>query len=199
MLVEAAPRSMTLGRFAVQRVVISGVGSRGSVRSITRGVTAVISPRNRSGKLLGARFKSVSTGFLGLPQRHQYGVGKACPETSWIRSRPLSSESASEQTPLERELAMRIRLRGPISVADYMTAALTDPSYGYYTTHSEVFGESGDFVTSPELSQLYGELVGAWAVSVRTDAGLFLIVWLCLVFLTAFPSAMGDAGKSQPR
>ena len=42
---------------------------------------------------------------------------------------------------------------------------MSDPSYGYYMT-STIFGRSGDFVTSPEISQLFGEAVGTWCASV---------------------------------
>ncbi len=63
-------------------------------------------------------------------------------------------------TPVEERLRRRIALTGPISVADYMAACLTDPD-GYYA-RQEPFGDAGDFVTAPEISQMFGELVGAW-------------------------------------
>lgn len=66
---------------------------------------------------------------------------------------------------LSRQLAARIRMMGPIPVAEYMKEALTHPTLGYYTTRSEVFGKTGDFVTSPEISQLFGEMVGVWCVN----------------------------------
>ncbi len=58
-------------------------------------------------------------------------------------------------------LADRIRLGGPISVADFMAEALFHPQLGYYTSR-EPFGMAGDFTTAPEISQMYGEMLGLW-------------------------------------
>ncbi|MFN4009898.1 MAG: class I SAM-dependent methyltransferase [Pannonibacter sp.] len=66
---------------------------------------------------------------------------------------------------LKARLKERIRLTGPISVADYMTACLADPEDGYYTTSPEPFGRNGDFITAPEVSQMFGELIGGWVVA----------------------------------
>lgn len=66
---------------------------------------------------------------------------------------------------LKARLEDRIRLTGPISVADYMTACLADPEDGYYTTSPEPFGRDGDFITAPEVSQMFGELIGGWVVA----------------------------------
>ncbi|CAA7616010.1 class I SAM-dependent methyltransferase [Magnetospirillum sp. SS-4] len=58
-------------------------------------------------------------------------------------------------------LADRIRASGPISVAEYMAQALGHPEHGYYMSR-EPFGLAGDFTTAPEISQVFGELVGLW-------------------------------------
>jgi NADH dehydrogenase [ubiquinone] 1 alpha subcomplex assembly factor 7 len=65
--------------------------------------------------------------------------------------------------PLVEALARRIRLTGPLTVADYMAEALGHPEHGYYATR-DPFGTDGDFVTAPEVSQMFGELVGLWAL-----------------------------------
>ncbi|WP_108658588.1 class I SAM-dependent methyltransferase [Acuticoccus kandeliae] len=65
-------------------------------------------------------------------------------------------------TPVEARLLRRIALTGPISVAEYMAACLTDPD-GYYSGR-EPFGAAGDFVTAPEISQMFGELLGAFVL-----------------------------------
>jgi len=57
---------------------------------------------------------------------------------------------------------------GPIPVASYMRQCLTATPGGYYTSHAEgrdQFGKKGDFITSPEISQVFGELVGLWIVA----------------------------------
>ncbi|MEQ1943279.1 class I SAM-dependent methyltransferase [Mesorhizobium sp. VNQ89] len=64
---------------------------------------------------------------------------------------------------LGEKIARLIRAAGPISVADYMAMCLFDPDDGYYTTR-EPFGAKGDFITAPEVSQMFGELVAVWLV-----------------------------------
>ena len=73
-------------------------------------------------------------------------------------------------TPLGRALADRIRRDGPITVADYMAACLTDPEHGYYR-HAAAVGAAGDFVTAPEISQMFGELLGLWAAEIWSAIG----------------------------
>ena len=65
-------------------------------------------------------------------------------------------------SPLEALIRDRITSTGPISVADFMELALGHPKHGYYMT-GDPFGVSGDFITSPEISQVFGELIGLWA------------------------------------
>lgn len=62
---------------------------------------------------------------------------------------------------LGRLIARRIALTGPISIADFMAEALGHPRLGYYRTALPV-GAAGDFTTAPEVSQMFGELLGAW-------------------------------------
>ena len=58
-------------------------------------------------------------------------------------------------------IARRIALTGPITVAEFMAEALSHPRLGYYRKATPV-GAGGDFTTAPEISQIFGELVGAW-------------------------------------
>ncbi|WP_158811585.1 class I SAM-dependent methyltransferase [Beijerinckia sp. L45] len=63
-----------------------------------------------------------------------------------------------------------IATEGPISVERFMLLALQHPVHGYYTSKMP-FGRAGDFVTAPDVSQMFGELVGLWAAQVWLDMG----------------------------
>lgn len=78
--------------------------------------------------------------------------------------------SPEEPTPLEAILKRMIELDGPIPVDRYMDLCLSHPDAGYYTTR-DPFGPAGDFVTAPEISQIFGELIGLWCAQVWTTMG----------------------------
>ena len=63
---------------------------------------------------------------------------------------------------LAEKLAQQIRAAGPIGVADFMAACLHDPEHGYYATRPRLGGAGADFLTAPEASQMFGELIGLW-------------------------------------
>ena len=73
-------------------------------------------------------------------------------------------------TSLSDKLKNRIRETGPISVAEYMTVCLLDPVQGYYPTRDPL-GADGDFITAPEISQMFGEVLGLWCVQSWIDLG----------------------------
>lgn len=66
-------------------------------------------------------------------------------------------------TPLGEKIKAIIRANGPVSITDYFSLCLADPQHGYYKTR-EPFGSVGDFVTAPEISQLFGEMIGIFMV-----------------------------------
>ena len=66
-------------------------------------------------------------------------------------------------TPLADKIKAIIAAQGPISVTDYFALCLADPDHGYYRTR-DPFGRGGDFITAPEVSQLFGEMIGIFLV-----------------------------------
>jgi SAM-dependent MidA family methyltransferase len=77
---------------------------------------------------------------------------------------------ADEISPLETEIRRLIRIAGPMPIAEYMRLCLTHPQYGYYIKHDPI-GAGGDFITSPEISQMFGELIGLWLATVWQQMG----------------------------
>lgn len=71
---------------------------------------------------------------------------------------------------LKDRLAREIILTGPMTVADYVTRCLHDPEGGYYATRPAI-GATGDFITAPMISQMFGELIGLWAVELWRRLG----------------------------
>jgi NADH dehydrogenase [ubiquinone] 1 alpha subcomplex assembly factor 7 len=73
-------------------------------------------------------------------------------------------------TPLGALIAQRIAAEGPMPVAVFMALCLGHREHGYYATRDPL-GAAGDFTTAPEVSQMFGELVGAWLAQVWLDQG----------------------------
>ncbi len=71
---------------------------------------------------------------------------------------------------LEDLIKSDISANGPMRLDTYMDWALLHPEHGYYQKQSP-FGASGDFVTSPEISQMFGELIGLWCIDVWAKLG----------------------------
>ena len=71
---------------------------------------------------------------------------------------------------LAQRLRERILEAGPLTVAEYMTLCLHDRADGYYATRPQL-GEAGDFITAPQVSQMFGELIGLWAVDLWDRLG----------------------------
>uniref|UniRef100_H3AXU6 Protein arginine methyltransferase NDUFAF7 n=1 Tax=Latimeria chalumnae TaxID=7897 RepID=H3AXU6_LATCH len=100
----------------------------------------------------------VSAAFLKWPwRRHSSSSAQKPPKNSQL-------------TPMLKHLLSKIKSTGPITVAEYMREVLTNPVMGYYL-HKDMLGADGDFVTSPEISQIFGELLGVWCVSEWMAAG----------------------------
>ena len=72
--------------------------------------------------------------------------------------------------PLAAQIAARIAATGPLTLADYMAECLLHPQHGYYATR-DPFGRAGDFITAPEISQIFGELLGLMLAQNWLDQG----------------------------
>ena len=70
-----------------------------------------------------------------------------------------------------KQLIKQIEVNGPINIADYMSECLCHPRYGYYMTR-DPFGVNGDFTTSPEISQTFGEMIGLWVAVCWQQLGM---------------------------
>lgn len=71
---------------------------------------------------------------------------------------------------LSELIDMQIRANGPMSIASYMTLCLTHPRHGYYK-QTDPLGARGDFITAPEISQMFGELIGFFCVNLWQQMG----------------------------
>jgi NADH dehydrogenase [ubiquinone] 1 alpha subcomplex assembly factor 7 len=86
-----------------------------------------------------------------------------------LKDRPRG-RLAPERTPLAAEIRRRIESSGPLPVAEFMRLCLTHPEHGYYSRQMPI-GARGDFITAPEISQMFGELIGLWAAAAWRSMG----------------------------
>ncbi|KAL2252431.1 protein arginine methyltransferase NDUFAF7 homolog, mitochondrial isoform X1 [Sesamum indicum] len=84
---------------------------------------------------------------------------------------PDHSHEPTADSELVKHLKNIIKFRGgPITVAEYMEEVLTNPKAGFYVNR-DVFGAGGDFITSPEVSQMFGEMIGVWTMCLWEQMG----------------------------
>ena len=92
------------------------------------------------------------------------------PKNAEASTEPDPRDAVTEYSPLQSEIKKLIKSSGPMPVWRYMELCLTHPSHGYYISRDPL-GREGDFTTSPEVSQMFGELLGLWVASVWKAMG----------------------------
>ena len=117
--------------------------------------------------------------FLAPLKRSNWSVQSACcssvlrpPEKRVLGGEARTAESGRRGSVAEF-LRERIRGTGPVTVAEYMQVCLTAPG-GYYASRKaqRILGDRGDFITSPELGQIFGEMLGIWLTNELYNLGL---------------------------
>uniref|UniRef100_A0A915KVX8 Protein arginine methyltransferase NDUFAF7 n=1 Tax=Romanomermis culicivorax TaxID=13658 RepID=A0A915KVX8_ROMCU len=106
--------------------------------------------------------------FFGSVARHAVSAnnGNAAGRGNDSSDDNNNNAKGQNKNPLKRFLIDKIRLTGPISIAEYMQICVGSPGAGYYSKNDgQIFGARGDFVTSPEFTQMLGELLGVWVVN----------------------------------
>ncbi|KAG0706729.1 S-adenosyl-L-methionine-dependent methyltransferase [Suillus ampliporus] len=90
-----------------------------------------------------------------------------------LRARMMSGDSFGALTDVEKIMLDSVKATGPISFSSFMQLSLGHPTYGYYMKPEHaVFGTQGDFITSPEISQMFGELVALWMIKHWMDTNV---------------------------
>jgi NADH dehydrogenase [ubiquinone] 1 alpha subcomplex assembly factor 7 len=92
------------------------------------------------------------------------------PQNAEASTEPDPRDAVTEYSPLQSEIKKLIKSSGPMPVWRYMELCLTHPNYGYYISRDPL-GREGDFTTAPEVSQMFGELLGLWVGSVWKAIG----------------------------
>ncbi|XP_019454282.1 PREDICTED: protein arginine methyltransferase NDUFAF7 homolog, mitochondrial [Lupinus angustifolius] len=123
------------------------------------------------------RFSSSSTSssstspFVANNSDSETPISSISIDRSSLYNPPGHSHQPHSDSELSKHLKGIIKFRGgPISVGEYMSQVLTNPKSGYYINR-DVFGAQGDFITSPEVSQMFGEMVGVWVMCLWEQMG----------------------------
>lgn len=88
-------------------------------------------------------------------------------------ARMMSGDSFGSPTDVEKIMLDSVKATGPISFSTFMQLSLGHPTHGYYMKPQHaVFGTQGDFITSPEISQMFGELVALWMIKQWMDTNV---------------------------
>lgn len=86
-------------------------------------------------------------------------------------SNPASDfDDGDRETSLAKIMRQHIATHGPMDIGQFMNMALCHPQHGYYMKQ-DPFGRDGDFTTAPEISQMFGEMIGAWIADIWIQMG----------------------------
>ena len=89
------------------------------------------------------------------------------PSTLTSLSQQSKTNPAAAPNPLKEVIKNELRASAgvPMSLARFMELGLQHPQHGYYSTKDKIFNKGGDFTTSPEISQMFGESLGIWMIA----------------------------------
>ncbi|MGH6876176.1 MAG: class I SAM-dependent methyltransferase, partial [Rhizomicrobium sp.] len=93
-----------------------------------------------------------------------------CGGSAFLAGLPPPTGAGAGMNALARRMARLIETGGPLSIAAFTTLTLHDPQHGFYASRESI-GADGAFITAPEISQIFGELLGLWCVQVWRDQG----------------------------
>jgi len=121
--------------------------------------------------ITGAPMRPLREFRAAIDRRGLYKTGKSPYAAAAEANASGAPVKKSPETPLVAELKEQILLRGPLSMAEWMQFALGHPQHGYYMRREAIGGQGADFITSPELASIYGEMICVWCVSLWMKLG----------------------------
>lgn len=113
------------------------------------------------------RFLSSTSSLNGVSTEEPPEIDVAVDRRGLLKStqHDITEEMFASTTTLGRAMLDRIRYHGPTPLSEYIRQCLTHPKHGFYNQKNSIFGADGHFITSPEITSLFGESLGFWVVS----------------------------------